>query len=154
MKKDCSYLSFEEELEMGEYLMEEADEIKYQKEILEEMKDINKELNSTYNNINGSTFKVLNSLQQLSRSNCNKLRKNGTYQLHGIVIHSGSSTGGHYHTFIRKYEDDDDFFNKGDSSSSSTINNLFPIMNNPMEWWNFDDAKVKEVNWGMYEKKN
>jgi adenylate cyclase class IV len=158
MRKDCSFLSFEEELEMGEYVMEEADEIKYKKEILEEMNEINKELNIRFN-CEIESYEVLKSLQKSSRLNCKKLRKKGTYQLHGIVVHSGSSTGGHYYTYIRKYKDNDDTFvnfNKGGNNCSNLglYNNQFSITDDSFEWWCFDDEKVREVSWEKYGKVN
>jgi hypothetical protein len=138
--KDCSYVSFSEEIDVGGYIIGEKETLDYKEEIIKEVNDIGYDsvgIDISSDNVNNESRKHLISLYDES---INDLRNKGKYILYGTIIHSGSSTGGHYHTYIRKRDEEEkkDISNNLSSSSSSSL------------WYHFDDEKVNIVKWEKY----
>jgi uncharacterized UBP type Zn finger protein len=122
--KDCSYCSFKEEMDISEYAINERLEKTYGKELKEEVNDIGADsvgpLNLNETKLNKTNQPLLKIFIKSDPSIKHSFPFDGRYVLYGVVVHAGSSSGGHYCTYIRK-----------DSSM----------------WWYFDDLKVKEVKW-------
>jgi hypothetical protein len=143
MVKDCSYILFEEEINIGKFVIEDSKMKEYGDEIREEIGESNgtknvgldgyKKISSTSPSSSSSSSDINNILYELyskSADNTNIVRNNGAYVLYGVVVHSGQSTGGHYFTYIQK---------RNNNKESSSL------------WWLLNDDVVKEVMWDEYE---
>jgi ubiquitin C-terminal hydrolase len=123
--KDCSYCSFEKEIDLGKYVIDEETEKLYGEELKKEVNDIGTDsvgLDNLYDSKTG-LIQTLSEIYHKSNPNIKQdLRFDGRYVLYGVILHAGSSTGGHYCAYFRK--------------------------NNSSAWWYyFDDLNVKEVKW-------
>jgi uncharacterized UBP type Zn finger protein len=148
--KDCSYLSFEEEIEMGEYVLSDEYNEKYKVAISEAKAERMRYGDEGDEKDEGSLLEVLKVLKKESERDIGALRNVGGYELHGVIVHSGSTMGGHYHCYVRKYLDDDEAFNDYNNNDSNKNKN---VMRNDksLGWWHFDDSQAVEVSWERYE---
>jgi hypothetical protein len=143
--KDCSYLSFPEELNLSKFVIGE-NEKKYNKEIEEEVDDMGKDSvglydeslqlkSNKYQNLKKGEENKLNSLiikmKNIYEDGMKQNIKPVVYVLHSVIVHSGSSNQGHYHSYVRKKEE----------SEEGLLS----------QWWHFDDSKVEEVGWEVYD---
>jgi hypothetical protein len=168
VEKDCSYISFSEEIDVSEYVIGEEEMKTYGEEIRKEVKDIDtgvgvgigmenkmsddsEKSGGGYINNNNNKKNMTRELREIyKRSNggIRYLRSNGRYFLYGVVVHSGSATGGHYYTFIRK-EEERRGEEEEDGGESSSFSPSF-LSENESLWWELNDEKVRTVKWEKF----
>jgi hypothetical protein len=130
------------------FVIEESTTEKYKKDIEEEVNDIGYDTVNLFDNPNTlvnkksespELIKYFKDLYGKSFGNAEKMCDDGKYSLHSVIVHSGSTSGGHYHTYVRKWNVK---FSSSTSSSSSSSSSV---------WYHFDDVKVTEVSFEKYE---